>query len=85
MNVVLVDQKVKVYIQHHSCIGYEDMFHIVVLLRLIFIPNEISDESLHDVSIPAELLQKIALAFKHALVIHCWIFVLTLYCSQMLL
>jgi hypothetical protein len=46
------------------------MFHVIVLLRFIFIPNKIPNKSFHYVTITTHLLQKITLTLEHALLIY---------------
>jgi len=70
MNVILIDKEAEVDIKHNCCISHKDMLHVIVLLRFIFIPNEISNKSLHYITITTHLLQKITLAFEHTLLMY---------------
>jgi hypothetical protein len=45
------------------------MLHVVVFIRPIFVPDEIANESLDYELIFAELLKKVALSFKHGIVL----------------
>ena len=54
------------------------MFHVIVLLRFILVPNEVPNKSLHNISIAAEFLQKIALAIEHVLFIYIGTTIFTL-------
>ena len=65
MDVLLRHQKAEIYVQHNSCVCYEDMLHVEILVRFVFVPDEISYEPTHYKSVFAELLQKIAVFFKY--------------------
>lgn len=45
------------------------MLHVVVLVRSVFVPDEISDESLYYESVSAQLLEEVALASEHGVVL----------------
>ncbi len=70
MDVALANQKVEINVEHDSSIGYKDVFHVIVLLRFVLVPNEISNKPFHNIAITAEFFQKITLAVEHVLILH---------------
>lgn len=67
VDVALVNEELEVDVQQHCGVGHEDVLHVVVFVRTITVPDEVPDETLHNESVAAHLLQEIALAFEHLL------------------
>lgn len=85
MNVALTNQEAEVNVEHNGGVSHKDMLHVVVLLRFILIPDEVSDESFNNVSIPTQLLQEITFTLKHTLLIGDRITLLTVKACLMFL
>lgn len=51
MNILLLYQKFQINIQHYRSIRHKDMLHVVILVRSVFVPYEISNETLHHKSV----------------------------------
>lgn len=65
MNVLLTNQEVKVNVQHHSCVCNKDMLHVVVLIRSVLIPYEVTDKSSHHEPVAADRLEEVAFRLEH--------------------
>jgi len=85
MNIVLINQKAEVDIKHNCCISYKDVFHVIVFLGFVFIPNKIPNKSFHYITITTHLLQKITLALEHTLLIYTCTAILAMNLCLMLL
>lgn len=58
------------------------MLHIIVFIRSVLVPNEVTNESSHHESVSTNLLQEVALAFEHIVRDRQWGYcVFGLYCS----
>jgi hypothetical protein len=51
MDVLFLYQKFQINIQHYRSICHKDVLHVVILVRSIFVPYEISNETLHHKSV----------------------------------
>lgn len=48
------------------------MFHVVVLVRFVFVPDEVSDEPAHYESVSADFFQEVALSLEHVFWVGGW-------------
>lgn len=69
MNVFFFYQKFQVDIEHNCSICNKDVLHIVIFIRPVLVPYEISDETLYHEPISAQLFKEIAFAFKHDIIL----------------
>lgn len=56
MNILLAHKKIEVDVQHDRSVGDKYMFHVVVLVRSIFVPDEITNKTTNHETITAHLL-----------------------------
>lgn len=51
MDVLFLYQKFQINIQHYRSICHKDVLHVVILVRSVFVPYEIPNETLHHKSV----------------------------------